>query len=354
MRRFAFLLTLCLPLLSQSASAALVEGLYQVREPVASQQPSERDAALGRALQDLVVRLTGDANAAQSPALSESVKSPQQLITQYSYDAGPPAVLVVNFDPASVNRTLTQAGLPIWGANRPSVMTWWLNDSDGGTALVGDSQPAAAPLQRAAQDSGLPLVLPLADLSEQLVGTAENIDSGKPDALREASKRYSSDVLLAVHARQSGGSWQAQWRMWQGTNSAQGNAQGADLDALANTIMHELSTRLAKQFITKPGSTQALTLVVGGANFERYSQLQKLLEPMGARLLKAENGQLRYQLTANPDQLHAQLGLADLEQSSAPVDANAPVAAPDTQAAPGASQPPAPAPAQQVLYYLWR
>jgi hypothetical protein len=351
MRRFAFLLTLCLPLLSQSASAALVEGLYQVREPVASQQPSERDAALGRALQDLVVRLTGNPGAAQNPALAESFKSPQQLITQYSYDAGPPGAFVVNFDPTSVNRVLTQAGLPIWGANRPSVLAWWLNDSDSGSALVGDSQPAAAPLQRAAQDSGLPLLLPLADLDEQLVGTADNIDSGKAEALREASGRYNADVLLAVHARQSGGVWQAQWHMWQGSTSAQGTAQGASLDALATTIMHELSARLAKQFVAKPGSTQALTLVVEGANFERYSQVQKLLEPMGARLLKAEKGQLRYQLTANPDQLHAQLGLASLQPTSAPVDASAPVAAPAGSSDAPATQPAAPA--QQVLYYRW-
>ncbi|TWI58584.1 hypothetical protein IQ22_00290 [Pseudomonas duriflava] len=344
MRRFALSLMLCLPLLSQPVTAEVVEGLYQVREPVSSQSPADRDAALAKALQDLVIRLTGDPQATQKPALAEMLKDPQQLITQYGYDAGPPAGLVINFDPASINRTLTQAGLPIWGANRPVVLAWWLNDSETGSTLIGDGQAAAEPLRRAARNSGLPLRLPLADLSEQLVGTAETIDAGKPDALREASERYNADALLTVHAKQVGNGWQAQWRMWTGTATEQGSAQGADNDALVSAILQDITTRLARQYVVKPGAAQALTLVVDGANFERYAQLQKLLEPMGGRLLRAENGQLRYQLNVNPAQLQAQLGLANLEQTSAPLNA-------DT--APTQPQAAAVEPAQNVLYYRW-
>ena len=47
----------------------------------------------------------------------------------------------------------------------------------------------------------LPLRLPLADLSEQLVAVAENLTANDPAALREASERYAADALLARDGR---------------------------------------------------------------------------------------------------------------------------------------------------------
>ena len=69
MRLSVRLLFFCLSLLSLPALAAPVPGLYQVREPVADQQPESRDAAMQKALQTLVLRLTGDAKALLNPAL---------------------------------------------------------------------------------------------------------------------------------------------------------------------------------------------------------------------------------------------------------------------------------------------
>src|SRR5690606_4641788 len=231
MRLSARLSALCLPLFSLPALAEPVSGLYQVREPVASQQPEERNAALNRALETLVLRLTGDANAVQSPALEGVRQDPQQLVSQYVYEG---ETLVVDFDPLTTENKLRQAGLPLWGANRPAILAWWLNSGAEGASLVGDGQEAAAPLQRAAQHRGLPLRLPLADLQEQLVATPENLAAGQPDALREPSERYGADALLAVQAREEGGQWQAQWRLWMGDAREQGSARGTDQKALAD------------------------------------------------------------------------------------------------------------------------
>lgn len=171
-------------LFSLASHAEILTGLYQVREPVTSQSPDERAQATQKALQTLVVRLTGNAKAAQSPALEAIRKDPQQIISQYGYDAGPPESLQVDFDPVSTDRALREAGLSLWGTNRPALLGWWLNDSVDGSSLVGDGQSAAEPLRRAAQHRGLPLRLPLADLSEQLVGTAENLEGSNPAPLK--------------------------------------------------------------------------------------------------------------------------------------------------------------------------
>ena len=314
MRPIARLLVLCLSLFSLPSIAAPVSDLYQVREPVASQQPEEREAALGRALETLLLRLTGQADALQSPALAELRKDPQQIVSQYGYDKDD---LLVDFDPLSTERSLRQAGLPLWGANRPALMTWWLNTGSGGSSLVGDGQDSAAPLRRAAQHRGLPLRLPLADLGEQLLATPEALGANQPEALRSASERYAADALLAVLAAEDGGQWQAEWRLWLGDSREQGKAQGVDRAALADAVLRAVSERLAPHYVIAPGAASRLTLEVQGADLARYAELQRMLEPFAAQLQRVEGDRLIYQVEASVEQLRAQLALARLQEMPA-------------------------------------
>lgn len=350
MRLIARLLVLCLSLFSLPGFAATVNDLYQVREPVSSQEPGERDAALGRALETLVLRLTGNSQAAQSPALAELRKDPQQVVSQYGYEDDK---LLVDFDPVSTDRALRQAGLALWGANRPAILAWWLNDASTGINMVGDGQSSAVPLRQAAQHRGLPLRLPLADLGEQLVATPENITAGDPSALRSASERYAADALLAVQAREDNGQWQAEWRLWLGDAREQGTAQGADQGALADAIMLAVSERLAPRFAVSPGAASSLTLEVQGADLARYAELQRILEPFGAVLREVEGDRLIYQMNASADQLRAQLSLARLHE----VPADQPVEALGSEAAggvPETGQPVVPVqPRTDVLRFRW-
>ncbi|MFP6849572.1 MAG: DUF2066 domain-containing protein [Pseudomonas sp.] len=318
MRLTARLLLVCLSLTGLQAFAAPVSDLYQVREAVSSQQPEDRAAALNRALDTLVLRLTGKADAAQSPALAALRKDPQQIISQYGYEDDQ---LLVDFDPHSTDRVLRQAGLALWGANRPSILLWWLSDASDGSRLIGDGQAAAAVLNQAAQHRGLPLRLPLADLSEQLVGVAENLTVNYPEALREASERYAADALLAVVAREGNGQWQAEWRFWLGDEREQGAVQGADQAALADAILLAVSQRLAPRFIVAAGAANSLTVEVQGVDLARYAELQRILEPFAAQLSKVEGDTLTFAVQANAEQLRAQLGLAHLQE--VPVDAPA-------------------------------
>ncbi|MBV7479609.1 DUF2066 domain-containing protein [Pseudomonas sp. PDM31] len=347
MRLCKFLFVGCLSLFSLISHAETVKGLYQVREPVNGQSAEERDQATQRALDTLVVRLTGDPKAAQSPGLAAIRKDPQQIISQYGFDAGPPEVLKVDFDPGTTEQALRRAGLPMWGANRPSILGWWLNESAEGTSLVGDGQASAAPLRRAAQHRGLPLRLPLADLNEQIVATAPNLESADPAPLHAASERYNADALLAVHAREEGGQWQANWRLWLGDQKEAGSVQGADQAGVADAVMLEVNERLAPRFVAKPGATGQQLLEVQGMNLERYATLGRLLEPFGGRVQSVNGERILYRVNGSADQLRAQLSLARLQEQ--------PVSAPPAPAQPAAdgSAPavvPAPAPTPQLSF----
>ncbi|WP_415755081.1 DUF2066 domain-containing protein [Pseudomonas leptonychotis] len=349
MRLTARLLLVCLSLSGLPALAAPVNGLYQVREAVSSQQPEERAAALNRALATLVLRLTGSTDAAQSPALAALRKDPQQIVSQYGYEG---ETLLVDFDPLSTDRSLRQAGLALWGANRPSILLWWLSDASDGTRLLGDGQAAAKSVNQAAQHRGLPLRLPLADLSEQLVAVPENLTANDPAALRDASERYAADALLAVVASEANDQWQAEWRLWLGDEREQGTVQGADQAALADAILLAVNQRLAPRFTVKAGAATGLSVQVQGVDLARYAELQRILEPFAAQLRKVEGDTLTFTVNANAEQLRAQLGLARLQEfpAEAPaVDADQPV----TPLSSG-TEPVAPTvPRDDVLRFRW-
>jgi len=347
MRFYNILAAGCLALIAATAQAENVSGLYQVREPVTGEGPEARTAATAKALDTLVLRLTGDPKAVQSPALAALRKDPQQIINQVGSEAGPPESVLVEFDPGSTERALRKAGLALWGSNRPSILGWWLNDSADGSSLVGDGQASAQPLRRAAQHRGLPLRLPLADLQEQLVANAKQIEGSNPAPLREASERYGADALLAVHAQEADGKWQGKWQLWLGDQREQGAAEGADPAALADAVMLAVSSRLAPRYVARPGASSQMQVQVQGMSLQRYAELARVLEPYGPRLQMAEGTTLTYGVTGNREQLRAQLGLAKLqelpvEQAPAVPVTPAPVAsATGEQAAPA---PPAPKP----------
>ena len=313
MRVFPRLLALCCAVVSAHSMAAPLADLYKVREPVASQQPAEREEALRKAFDTLVLRLTGDSSSDQQ-AVAPLRSDPQQLVSRYAYEGD---TVVVSFDPVTTERALRSAGLPLWGAERPSILSWWLGETADGSQLVGDAQEGSSDLRAAAQHRGLPLRLPLADLSEQLVATSDAVTAKDPQALRDVSERYDADGLLAVMAKQSGESWEADWRLWMGDKQTQGKASGDTRVALADEVMLAVSTFLAPQYRVKPGDRSEITLEVLGADVERFAELDRLLEPFGARLQQIASDRLVYRLNASPEQLRAQLALARLQEVAA-------------------------------------
>lgn len=352
MRFINISVAVCLALASVATQAATVPGLYQVREPLDGQGAEARTQATGKALETLVLRLTGDPKAVQSPALAALRKDPQQIINQVGTDAGPPESLMVEFDPGSTERALRQAGLALWGSNRPSIIGWWLNDTVEGSTLVGDGQSSADPLRRAAQHRGLPLRLPLADLQEQLVANAEQLEGSDVAPLRSASERYAADALLAVHAREADGKWQGKWQLWLGDQHEQGNAEGSDPAALADAVMLAVSSRLAPRYVTKPGASGELQVQFQGVNLQRYAELGRVLEPYGPRLQMAEGNTLTYGVTANREQLRAQLSLAKLQEAPAE-SVSTPSPVPEVTPAPGSEPPSNPPKPFDGLRFRW-
>lgn len=299
-----------------SVQAKPVEDFYRVREPIASQQPAVRDEALKRAVDVLIVRLTGKPDAVNTAALASVRANPQQWITRYGYEGNH---LAVDFDPATVQAALRQAGLSQWGADRPTLLTWWLTNATEGSQLVADGQETANVLKTAAQYRGLPILMPLGDLGEQLAITPEVLQSGSVEPLRAAASRYAADGLLSVYARPVGDSWQADWQLWVGERQGRGQVSANSLPHLADAVMLATQGFMAPFFAGKasssppPAATEQIFLELQGATLARFAELDPLLT--SGRLVFVEGDRLLYRFDAIArDQLKAQLAKAHLQE----------------------------------------
>ncbi len=299
------------------AHAEPVAGLYQVREELESQESEVRDAGLQQAFVTLLQRLTGQANAAQSAELAQYLADPQALISRYGYDGN---TLIVSFDPPSVQTALRATQLPVWGSNRPAVLTWWLLDDVQGLRLVSDGQADAQSLHSAAHYYGVPARLPLGDLDEQLLVSADVLSDS--EQIRQSAERYNADAVVVVQQQPEAEVLQAQWQLWLGDERQAGQVSADSQTELAREVFAQVNQRLAERFAIKPGEGESFTVRVAGVDLERFVLVERLLQPFAAQLTEVTKDYAQWQVRSSPEQLRAQLTLANLQEQAQPTMPN--------------------------------
>lgn len=191
------------------AFAVTVPDLYEASVPVTS----NRDAALVEALRSVVIRVSGRSDAAAR--LGAALNNPRQYAQRFGFTAD--NVLQVVFDDVSVDRLLTEAGLPLWGRERPATLVLLNVTTSGGSYWIDASANSAEreAIARAARQRGLPIVWPDMTTGDR---TQINADvaatAGDPDALLQTAARYNANAALLGTARSDGtGGLSVQWTL---------------------------------------------------------------------------------------------------------------------------------------------
>ncbi len=299
------------------AFAADSAGLYEAVVPVTGYDAVARDQALGAALSEVLVRVSGDQNAPQNPALARVVMNAQRLVQRYSYETAPtpadtvpvpspgpdteaaavitpqplpaPTLLLhALFDPSGVDRVLSAAGFNVWGS-RPQTLLWLALDSGTSQSLVGADAPAPlGPLLKAATDRrGLPLLYPLLDLEDQQALQYSDVVDGTADRIRAAAQRYQPDAVLAgyVHAT-APEQYEARWTVYLQDGAPSWTAQGS-LQQVIDAGIDGTADLFERQAPALTDSEAGELLHVSGiTDLNRYADVEHYLAgiPMVARV----------------------------------------------------------------------
>ena len=305
-----FILSIAAPV----SQALFVEDLYVAWVPTVSQSDQQRRQDAARGLEQVLVRVSGRVNVADDPRVKLALQKPEQFYSEFSYStvasalpkqdpptlggiearldqtarlkpkAGPGQIMRIRFESSLVGQLLKEAQLPVWGSNRPSVLSWIALRREGTREVVGEAltQPFAKTLAAVAERRGVPLFLPVWDLEDTSTISVAEIWGRFLDRLETASVRYSPDKILVFRAEsQFQGQWQGDWSLgekgqWQG-----GSVSADSEEALAEALVSAIASNLSEQYAVSSFRSDIELTVEGLTELAAYADVAQYLGGLG-------------------------------------------------------------------------
>ncbi|MFY0664367.1 MAG: DUF2066 domain-containing protein [Natronospirillum sp.] len=231
MSRLITLLSVVALCLVSSMSLAAESVRLMEAQRIILQSAGERaqTAVLRDALSEVLVRVSGDASAANAEgAVQAALENPSDLLVRFGFGASdimlPDAIgnlqptynLDMVFDEQRVRSALVDSGLQVWAPTRPSVMIYLAApNSAGNIDLLNESGQVdgVAAAREQARRRGIPLQWPLLDLQDLSLLTADDVWAGYEQPMALVAERYNADSLLGgyVGMQPDSGQWVGRW-----------------------------------------------------------------------------------------------------------------------------------------------
>lgn len=199
-------------LLAGCVQAAEVNDFYLVRLPVSGAQLT--DAQRSEALDDMLIRYSGLRELPASSALQSAQQQAGRYIAQtQTRNENGEKTADVSFDPAAVQHLAQTLDLPVWNHDRPAIMLWLVdnrgNNSAGERRIMLDQEYSAAreQLRQVAMERGIPLLLPLGDLEDNMAVSASDVYGNFINPIAAASLRYQPDAVLVASLNNDSLTW---------------------------------------------------------------------------------------------------------------------------------------------------
>jgi len=328
------LLALCLAAGAGSAAAATFPDLYTVtvdadRQACDTRATTRQRADLARdGMAALLTRITGRQQAASYPEISELLtNAPRLMISCGAPTAGR---VRVGFNASAVNETLTALDWPIWGAERPLTLVWLAVDfgdgqraelraapsgrgrSGGPSVVVGDPSdplPAAtrevfdsiaADVLAAADERGLPVVLPQLDTEDRRLVRFADVWGGFDPFVVQAAERYNADAVLIGRVRVTEAGYSIRWTLQRADRreSRMADDLRAGVDWLAD--------QFAAQYTTVGGARSSRITVQGITTWPDYGRVIEYLGSVSivssVDVESVSQGQLQLRVEARGDE----------------------------------------------------
>ena len=313
-------LMLCLCLVPNLVVAS---DLYVAQAPLESESAAHLKQAKSQAMALMITRLTGQKSSLKTSAVKAALNDPDAYISQLSRttDAESQQVqLQLGFDQPSVNDLLRRSGLPIWAAKRANILAWLVLEEHGIQEIIADGYIATSDvLQTEAEQRGLPLVLPLMDLTDQLVIGPSDVWGNFDEVISSASQRYQPHgLLLGRIFKNADNLWQGQGQIQFAANQIDWKLAAQTSEQLMALIVENLGQELSRRFALTndtAGQQESLLHISNVDSLDAYKELQKVLMEVASithisiHSLQADKLQISVLHQGSRDNLLINLGL---------------------------------------------
>lgn len=349
-KKFTHLLLLgTLLLWPLSPWAQTVSSLYSSRIPVISQDENELQRAMQQGFAQVILRNTSVANALGNARISSAMTSAQSYVISFRYaplNNPPPDSthrfnLLLQFDEKAIKKLLGDAGLPIWGGNRPPLLVWWVVKSDGEPTLVNQetAPDIVAALSEQAQLRGIPLIFPLLDIQDNESLQPNDVWNFFLDKAKAASQRYGHENILLGRSDFLNDFGESRWVLLLSTETLNASPAQGQVQAMLGQAINFAADQVAQRYaLSKPSSTQIdIRLIVSDistlqtfAALEDYFQQLDVVKKLRVSTIKGNEVTLAFSLNTDMAQFEKILQLDNKleKQASENVSASAPVTEP--------------------------
>ena len=259
------------------AYADIVPDLYEATIPVKSQDREDRDEAIRRALMEVLVRVSGRQNIAESeehPRIKGSLVNATNYAQQFRFRdktqnkyiaAGElPLELWVKFDSVVVNKLLRDNNVPIWDKTRPGTLLWIVTDERGQRKLFsqGSNNAVRALLDERARIRGLPIHYPFLDTTDTSVLQVSEVWGNFSEVILRASQRYQNEsVLVGRLSHEPSGSWTARWTLYHDGRMQDWNANAVAINQAVDLAINNAADYLASRYAQASQAEDSIVMI---------------------------------------------------------------------------------------------
>lgn len=277
-----------------TAPARVVEHLTLARVPVSDRSDIEFARGTSKALELVLVKLTGNSRTPKTQQGRAVLAKAQRLVQQFGYEksrtGGDTLLLRVEFDPQVLTQQMRASGLVLWGKERPETRLYVVVNNAGTSSVMSAESPTAGSVEadireiilRQANNRGIPISFP------ELANAALIDPSAAPKAILDsvlASGEGTADgIAVAVFDGSVGGLWEVRWLFQIANDKEKFSNQGDLVTLLAEEATDSLADIIGRRYANPVllGHKESVQLKVGGLydaeDFARVARYLKSLD----------------------------------------------------------------------------
>lgn len=274
-----------------SVYAEVVDNLYIAEVPVENQSLEVRQAAITSGMQDVLVRISGRSLVLTITPVEQALMQPKRYVQRFSYSSQKVAgtqqkLLRVEFDKKSINKLLRDNRLPVWGRNRPSTLLWLVIDNRRSRTLITNERKIKARQQIELQAArrGLPLNLPLYDLTDRSNLKISDVWGNFEDPIMRASERYQSEAILVGRVFKTySNSWSGRWTLYNEGRRLDWESEGETLEQALLPGVTSTTDYLANRYLQNNDvneNGEVFVKVTGLGSLKAYTRTVKYLDSL--------------------------------------------------------------------------
>lgn len=236
--------------------------LYKAETIVTGTGESERMRGFRIGVDDVLVKLTGDAGVAATKPAIDIAKKAADLIADFTYEdrlkgipihdeqgtRDRPHFLRMRFDPAKFDAALQEAGLTKWSGERPTLTVWiGISEPRGKYVLAreGNGYGQREVLKDASKKRAVPIALPP---ENQTAVDYDAVAKGDVAVLRQASKDLGGNAILYGLLDFDGEAhWNTRWTVAGDRIDASWKMDGVTFDAALKGAIDQVTAAYSKQ-----------------------------------------------------------------------------------------------------------